>query len=289
MQKLMNYRDSIQELSAICKNPLKAFLFRLALKTGWGQDRPFQFQWGAIPFKARVVDFYGSVEEVFLYEEYALIKPILADAETAPLILDLGANIGAFSIYALALRPDSIIHSLEASSQTYDLLAANAQSALGSNWRTHHAALWKEDGSIPFAISDLSSANRIVSSQAAAQTKTEQVPTISPQSLLNKVGTERICILKVDIEGAEEQVFACGQALLAQADNLLIEIHSDYVDEDRVMAMIKAEFPYVHRLPDNPAKFDPNNPDDEPPYPAVFASRHYNHIPTGEAEREPAF
>lgn len=289
MQKLMNYWDRIQALRPICKNPFTALLFRLALKTDQRRGHPFQFQWGAIPFKARTIDFYGSVEDVFLYEEYALIKPLLAEAPPAPLILDLGANIGAFSIYVLSLRPDSIIHSLEASSKTYGLLADNAQSAPGPNWRTHHAALWKEDGVVNFAIDNYSSANRIVNDKTAALMPTEKVPTISPQTLLSRVGTERICILKIDLEGAEEAVLDCAQDLLSQTDNLLIEIHSDYVDEDRVMAMIKSQFPYVHLLPPNPAKFDPSDQTAEPPYPAVFASRHYSSIPTVEAELIPTY
>jgi Methyltransferase FkbM domain len=54
-----------------------------------------------------------------------------------------------------------------------------------------------------------------------------QVPAITIEQLCNQYGIERIDLLKLDIEGAEEQVLENG-AFLARTEHIIIELHGHY-------------------------------------------------------------
>jgi hypothetical protein len=76
-----------------------------------------------------------TFREIFLGRDYDI--PILEEAKQ---IVDVGANIGLFSYYAI-LRSKGFVHAFEADPEVYQLLVRNLGAAGPLRCRTNHAAV----------------------------------------------------------------------------------------------------------------------------------------------------
>ncbi len=141
-------REAPDELRPIIPSPLKAVLFKLYLRRPDLRAKAFKFQWNGQNFWGRAVDFYGSISDVFLEDDYAPILPVLEKLPENPAILDAGANIGSFALYCLSHRPDARIFLIEPEETTYQFLSRNANHV--PNWQPYQLALWDKDAVTEF-------------------------------------------------------------------------------------------------------------------------------------------
>ena len=141
------------------------------------------------------------------------------DART---ILDLGANIGDTGAWLLSRYPHATVISVEPDPDNYALSAKNL-APYGARSVTQRGAVWNEDGE----VSLLSNKEWPSGSHVGDGKATVRVPAVSIPSLLRAHGVVDIDILKCDIEGAEERVFADDpDPWLSRTGVLCIEIHS---------------------------------------------------------------
>ena len=133
MSQINRIRAALDELRPIIPSPLKAVLFKLYLRRPDLRAKAFKFQWNGQDFWGRAVDFYGSISDVFLEDDYAPILPVLEKLPENPAILDAGANIGSFALYCLSHRPDARIFSIEPEETTYQFLQRNATTSPTGN------------------------------------------------------------------------------------------------------------------------------------------------------------
>lgn len=112
-------------------------------------------------------------------------------------IIDAGANIGAFSVFAKRIYPEARIAALEIEDSNFAILKANLDQLPGA--RAMHAALWSEDGAIRF-VRGGSTTDHSVSLESG------DLPARSVRSLIDEMGADTLDILKMDIEGAEADV-----------------------------------------------------------------------------------
>jgi FkbM family methyltransferase len=233
---------SIDEVAQLFPTPLEALLFKVAMKIPPLKHLPLRFRWQNLPFRARVIDYYGSIEDVLIFQEYGLLKEVMAGIQCPPVILDAGANIGAFAIYMLSLRPDAMIHSLELSNNTFQWLAENARLVNNPNWQVHNVALWKEDSTVNFVNNNgLSSTSHVTANGGDSVAKA-----MSLETLIKKhTPAEHVHVLKMDIEGAEDVVLAASEAMLDKVDHFVIEIHPDATDEISVRKIIRRHFTHL--------------------------------------------
>jgi FkbM family methyltransferase len=140
----------------------------------------------------------AALREVFLDEEYrhALRKDLRH-------IFDVGANIGAASIYLHSLYPEAIIHAFEPHPGLHARLTAHV-AALPSI-RIYPLALSGSDGVCTFYASKSSLAGSLLPREA---TKEHQVKTRTIASVADELGIESVDLLKFDIEGGEKELFA---------------------------------------------------------------------------------
>ncbi|GAB0117018.1 hypothetical protein Acid7E03_10900 [Acidisoma sp. 7E03] len=163
--------------------------------------------------------------QVFIEGQYH--SPHLpTDAAT---ILDLGSNVG-YAAVSFALRyPGARLLAVEPESGNFAALQQNT-AALGARVQALRAAVWTRDGSINLHTQDAGGApldawGFQVSDRPAAM----QTPCFSLQSLCDRLDAETIDILKVDIEGAELEVFAeTPAAVLRRARLIIIETHDRF-------------------------------------------------------------
>jgi FkbM family methyltransferase len=117
------------------------------------------------------------------------------------LFVDVGANVGAYSILAASL-PGTRCIAFEPASDTYQLLLENVQlNNYASRVTTHRIAIGNEDGETLLTAA-LDTVNHVASATDAGVAQ-ESVPLRRLDTVL---ATERPAVIKIDVEGYETHV-----------------------------------------------------------------------------------
>lgn len=163
----------------------------------------------------------AALVEIFLYDEYHL-----ENYENIKLIVDAGAHTGNTAIYFHLLCPNATIYAIEASPKTFKQLVKNTQNI--SQIIPIQAALTDHDGMVTFyeTASSLGSSTKIRSHGDSKIT----INSICLDSLRSKHKVQKFDLVKVDIEGGEEVLFASSSPK-DHANQYIIEIHGDLLDQ----------------------------------------------------------
>lgn len=206
-------------------------------------DAPAVGVYGGFHFHFRARDLM-ALDEVLVRREYAPLSSILERA-AHPLVLDLGSNIGLFSLWTLAINPSADVYAVEPSPGTYQILRKNADEVAlaGMRLQTIRAAAWGDSCAQKFDANGDSMGHRIGNDGGCV------VPGLTFSDLLDKVDSDRrVDLMKIDIEGAEES-FLCGSSeALNRVDNVVIELHRRYCNTDRVREQLSSVFPQFQVL-----------------------------------------
>jgi FkbM family methyltransferase len=158
--------------------------------------------------------------EILLRGQYALNLPF-----TPRTIVDAGANIGLASIYYARRYPQARIVSVEPEASNFDILCKNV--ADFPTISPVHAALWKSDGSVSVGERNSAANGSGKWGFVTYEGTGAQVRAITMQTLMREHGIRSIDLLKVDIEGAERELFEeCDWVDQVQA--LAIELHDRF-------------------------------------------------------------
>jgi len=141
-------------------------------------------------------------------------------------IVDCGANIGVFTLYAASTAPRSRIFAIEPFPSTFQELRENVGlNHLNSRVSCLSVALSGSDGRVNmYAAAHVSSQGREVIQPSLPDTVS--VPAMSLFSLLGGLGVEAVDLLKMDIEGSEHAVLLNSRpGVLACVKRISIEYH----------------------------------------------------------------
>jgi FkbM family methyltransferase len=160
---------------------------------------------------------YGGI---LLRGQYAFDLPF-----SPKTIVDAGANIGMASIYFTHRYPEAKVVAVEAETSNFAVLARNVRPYPAIV--PLHAALWNRDGEITVRERDPASG---VSAKCAFVTHEGlgvEVRAITMRTLMKEMQIHAVDVLKVDIEGAEKEVFeACDW--MDDIRCLMIELHDRF-------------------------------------------------------------
>jgi FkbM family methyltransferase len=171
------------------------------------------------------------VRDVYLHGGFLSIPP---DAQ----VVDLGANVGNFTMLALGHGPDVRVIAVEPSQQCRQMLARQLEE---NGWSTRVRVCDAFIGSRN-AISD-----ELLSSPDFAQSRF-----ISEQEFVDAYGISRIDFLKCDIEGSEFGLLTEQSQLLARTQRLAMELHDHSGDRNAFIDMLKRNGFEVLVLRDSP-------------------------------------
>lgn len=171
-----------------------------------------------------------AFDEVFRDEGYRL--PAQAgDLPAGAFIVDAGANVGYASVWLAARHSDATIVAIEPESANFALLLANTR-GLG-HVHPVRAALWPTRTSV--RIEDPNLGAWAFRTHADADGHRDdapagpRVPTVTLPGLLQAFGRERIDLLKLDVEGAEREIFTHDPgAWLDRTDRIVMETHDRF-------------------------------------------------------------
>ena len=175
---------------------------------------------------------------------------------SARVIVDLGANIGLGTVFFGIKYPEARILSVEPEVGNYEMLVANT-ATLGDRVQKQHAAAWIKDGFINLHTesedgSSLGAWGVQVSDRTSKYNTTPKCVTIG--TLLDSAGLSRVDIFKVDIEGAELEIFSHGaEEWLPRIDLIIVETHDRFRpgSEDAVRKAIHPMFEELPRSGEN--------------------------------------
>ena len=138
---------------------------------------------------------------------------------TRPLIVDVGANAGVFSLFAHCLNPTAEIIAFEPLPVMQVRLAA-LQKQTGINLTIHGKAVSKSVGEALFESPHGYDGISRFASVGQSGANTFRVETTTLDSVLSN---RKIALMKVDVEGFECDVIEGGRRCLAQTDFLIME------------------------------------------------------------------
>jgi FkbM family methyltransferase len=175
-----------------------------------------------------------AIAEVWMVRTYEL--PFEIGARN---IVDLGANIGAASVWLARRYGGSKLVAVEPVPENADLARVNLARA-GIDAEVIQAAVAGRQGTGRFELNEDSTWGRLGSRGIL-------VPLVTPQDVVDRfpVG-QRIDLVKVDVEGAEEDLFAADLSWLDRVDSLVIELHADRVDWRGIIATL-TQLGFSHR------------------------------------------
>jgi FkbM family methyltransferase len=122
--------------------------------------------------------------------------------QRARVIIDAGANIGDSTARLLASHPQAQIIALDADAENHVVLELNFKDE--PRVRTLHRALWSSDTTLQLEKTWANVASRV---HPDAKPGSSAVPAVCVPTLMQEFGLDEIDILKLDIEGAEAEVF----------------------------------------------------------------------------------
>jgi FkbM family methyltransferase len=144
----------------------------------------------------------------------------------ATVIIDAGANVGFSSVLFATAFPGARVIAIEPEETNFAQLVSNA--AAYPNITPVHAALWSHRDRV--RISNPAAEQWAFRVDAAAgEGKDGMITALGVGDILADYDLEGVDILKIDIEGAETQVFGPGcESWIARVGFMMIELH-DYL------------------------------------------------------------
>lgn len=164
----------------------------------------------------------ATYAQVFIDQEYDFV------VDKCPrIIVDAGANIGLASIYFANKYPESKIIAIEPEASNYEMLKINV--AAYSNIFPINAALWDKNGEVNLVDPGQGKWGFMTkgddSHEVSLSKMCHKVKSMTVDKLMEDHELDKIDILKIDIEGAEREVFGNSSSWIEKVDALMIELH----------------------------------------------------------------
>lgn len=171
----------------------------------------------------------GPVIGVFSEREYDH-TPYIQQPSAGKKILDLGSNVGLAAIYLNAFYPDSEFICIEADPRNIPLLKEN----LGRNKIKNvviQKAIFSTLGKIHLKFGRDSTCSTLENSSMHNHDDSVEVELTTVNKLLQDNKWNEIDILKMDIEGTEDELLRDNNEWLAKTKLILLEIHPNTTEE----------------------------------------------------------
>lgn len=175
--------------------------------------------------------------------EYECIR----DISSPKIIIDLGANVGYSSVYFLNQFPDSNVICVEPDTANFEILRKNLQN-YNERVSLHHKAIWSHATDLKVCRGDFrDGSDWSVTVRPCQPTETADITAISIMDLIKTHNIASIDLLKIDIEGAEKEIFAShASEWLPYVKNLVIEIHDEQCEEAVNQAILGMNYKKSH-------------------------------------------
>lgn len=161
------------------------------------------------------------LRQVFVLKQYDVACPIVPK-----IIVDAGANIGLSAIFFANKYPDATIIALEPESSNFRLLQKNV--APYPQIKPMHVALWKANLQINVVDNHYGHhAFQTMEGNPNGCLKCGLVQALTVDDIMSSMGLNSIDLLKIDIEGAEKEVFENSAKWIDKVEIIMAELHDN--------------------------------------------------------------
>ncbi|MCI0600074.1 MAG: FkbM family methyltransferase [Beijerinckiaceae bacterium] len=143
-------------------------------------------------------------------------RQVFYDISPGDIVVDIGANIGEFSLYAAG--HGAKVYAIEADEEIFNILAANAEN---KEIVPVNAAIWKENGPVTFYSSVERADSSIIIPNEYAKKTIRQAITLDSFAETNHINS--VALIKCDAEGAEPEVLLGAQKILQRTKTIALD------------------------------------------------------------------
>lgn len=175
--------------------------------------------------------FYQVFREIFM-EDFYRIEELVKHLPAAPVVVDIGGNVGYFSFMIAAKRRQARIYAFEPMQANVQLFRKNISLNPTLRERIHvfeNAVTGDYNGPIELffdGVTNNSVVASVIKDFSSHNTDTKQVHALSLEMIFSQNGLDQIDLLKIDCEGSEYPVFYDSPAALFNKIKIIaIETH----------------------------------------------------------------
>ena len=163
-----------------------------------------------------------TLREIFLDRDYDIDH-----LKNIEVIVDAGANIGLAAVFFSNKYPGATILAIEPERENFKVLTRNV--SFYPRIVPINAALWNHSGSIQL-VDPGRGAHGFMTTEApdTSEGTTEATTSVTLEDLMSAHRISRIDLLKVDIEGAEKEVFESSAPWINRVSTIIIELHERF-------------------------------------------------------------
>lgn len=163
------------------------------------------------------------VKEIFQDNEYSIIS---RRSHSGPMtVVDIGANVGLYAIYAKLIDPNSVIHCFEPSPNSLLLLRTNLGHLPGIY--VHPIGLFNRQEEALLNIHRFNTGQNSIKFKDESYSDSVTIQLGDAAKEFDKLGLNHINVMKIDTEGCEVEILESLGHRLSRVDYILFEYHSE--------------------------------------------------------------
>ena len=159
-------------------------------------------------------EFVSDIIRRDLYWELTQTRWLARRARAGDTLLDIGANLGYYTVLMSRLAPDGQVHAFEPDPENFALLTRNCELNGCRNVTLHNVALTDRSGAGALHRSGHNAGDHRLSAQGSPEAPLAITLATADEVL---AGLARVDIVKCDIQGAEVTAFRGMRALMARS------------------------------------------------------------------------
>lgn len=154
------------------------------------------------------------------------------DFKRDDVIIDIGAHIGMFAIYAALRFPHVVIHAFEPYPENFAQLKQNLDRNGITTVRIHHQGVSGDGRLLEMVSSPLNSGGATCHSRTLEQGRSTGIPSITLDQIFDSLGVDNCKLLKIDCEGGEYEILFSTHSL-SKVEYLSGEFHYNQLLRDQ--------------------------------------------------------
>jgi FkbM family methyltransferase len=166
-------------------------------------------------------DSQGHCRDILIGKTY----PIVPYAKDVRVVVDIGANLGAASVFFSLHYPEARVYALEPQKFPCEILLRNT--SFYPNTTVFNVGLFDSDRESTLYLSWVDSATASIGSSWLNTERTETIQLRDAAGWAQEQGITVIDILKIDTEGCEIPVLSRLASLIPRTQVIYVEYHSD--------------------------------------------------------------
>jgi FkbM family methyltransferase len=196
--------------------------------------------------------FWGKGQRLKPDDRLAL-KIFFRLAQTAEVVFDIGANTGLYSLVAARANPELQIHAFEIVPEVMIALQRNFfRNDIHYRSECHFYGIGKEGAVLTMPLGNEGSGLPTTLSSRIRFDSGVRVQTHSLDSLAGWVGDRSRVLLKIDVEGTENEIFASGEKFIqACRPDILCEVLPRESAPDEIQAILQRHSYRIYQIQDH--------------------------------------